>query len=355
MLITLLLLLILVVGLIFRSAHFGAMPDLKNDKRIQTSENFEGKEFHNIGKVSMSMNMKKGLSLIPKMFKGSRLRKPRNTDKFADKSKIIFEKPDPKITRVTWLGHSASMIDIEGKRLLLDPMLSKYASPFPGFVKRFNNAIHFSDEDYKNLGEIDAILISHDHYDHLDFESISNLFSQTKIFVVPLGVRCHLEKWGVESEKIIELDWWEDSDFMGLKFACTPSQHFSGRRPSRRNYALWCSWAIIGEKAKVFFSGDSGYFPSFKQIGSKYGPFDVALLECGQYNELWKEIHMLPEQTVTASIDLKAKQFIPIHNRSFNLALHPWTEPMERVLAEAKKESVEVVEIIPGESLEIYF
>ncbi len=341
---------ILIIGLLFRTSHFGAMPDLKNNIRIKESENFNGKEFQNLGNVQMSMSFRKGMSLLPKMFKGKKDRKPPRDLKLSDKNLINFDRPVSDFTRVTWFGHSALMVDIDEKKLLLDPMLTKYASPFDGFVKRFKNAIHFNDEDFEKLGDIDAIIISHDHYDHLDYQTISKLNNQVSHFFCPLGVGSHLIKWRIDKNKITELDWWEEAVFEKLKLVCTPSQHFSGRRPEKRNYTLWSSWVIKSSRTSLFFSGDTGYFKGLKEIGKKYGPFDLAMLECGQYNELWKEIHMLPKQTIVAAKDLQASKLLPIHNMAFSLALHPWFEPKERVTKEAKKQNVVIMDVLPGES-----
>ena len=206
--------------------------------------------------------------------------------------------------------------------------------------KRFSKELPIAIE---KLPKIDAIVISHDHYDHLDYESIKKLKHKVDRFFVPLGLANHLLKWEVEKEKITELDWWQEANFENLKFISTPSQHFSGRGLTDRDKTLWCSWVIQSEKEKIFFSGDSGYGSHFKEIGDKYGPFDFAMMECGQYNELWQEIHMFPEQTAQAGIDVKAKKLMPIHWGSFKLAQHAWTEPVERVVKKAEELNLKLI------------
>ncbi len=199
------------------------------------------------------------------------------------------------------------------------------------------------------LPSIDAILISHDHYDHLDYGSIRQLKDKTKYFFVPLGVGAHLQHWGVEASKITELDWWQSADIDGMTFTATPARHFSGRGLTDRDKTLWASWVIKGQDNNIYFSGDSGYRTHFKQIGEQYGPFDFTMIECGQYNEKWEAIHMMPEQSLQAHIDLQGKMMMPIHWGAFNLAVHPWKEPVERLL-KAKKEDMMIATPVIGES-----
>jgi L-ascorbate metabolism protein UlaG (beta-lactamase superfamily) len=348
---TLTVLAIIAFNLMFRLPQFGERPDYDQDPKILASKQFSNGSFHNSGKVEMRITGAKFLKMLKALLSGKNEERPPKDLIIANKSKINFEISNDSVTQITWFGHSALMIDIDGKRLLLDPMLSDNASPFSFAVSRFDNALHFSDEDLKKLGKIDAIIISHDHFDHLDYKTILKLKDQTTHFFVPLAVGSHLKHWGISAEKITELDYWEEVNYKGLTFVCTPSQHFSGRDPRHRNSSLWCSWVIYGETNKLFFSGDSGYFGGFKEVGDKYGPIDFAMLECGQYNELWHEIHMMPEETVQAGMDLGAKQILPIHNSAFSLSSHSWDEPQKRVKAAAKKSGVEVANIIPGESV----
>ena len=238
----------------------------------------------------------------------------------------------------TWLGHSSLMINIDGYKVLTDPVFEKRVSILG--PTRFNGEVPV---DTNQLPSIDVVIISHDHYDHLNKFSVERLNEKTKQFVVPLGVGARMAKWGIPPSKINELDWWEAYPFdQNLTITATPAQHFSGRGLTDRNQTLWASWVITTSWHNLFFSGDSGYFDGFKQIGEKFGPFDMTFIECGAYNESWSQVHMFPEQTVQAHLDLGGNILHPIHWGTFNLALHPWYEPMQRVTAAAKRENVEL-------------
>ncbi|PHF01671.1 hypothetical protein COF76_06320 [Bacillus wiedmannii] len=280
------------------------------------------------------------------------------TDYFKMKSKlrplknlpIVFsDKNNESLESVTWFGHSASLLKIEGKTLLLDPMFGDASSPFPLFnSKRYSGVFSLERED---LQEIDAIIISHNHYDHLNYKSIMLLKDRAKHFYVPTGVAQYLIKWGVSPSKISEHNWWDKITFDNIKLVCAPARHFSGRSITDRDCSLWCSWLILGQETKVFFSGDSGYAPHFKEIGDKYGPFDLTLMECGQYDPRWSAIHMLPEETVQAHIDVKGELLLPIHWGAFTLSLHEWSDPIERVTKEAKRLGVNIATPQIGESI----
>ncbi len=236
---------------------------------------------------------------------------------------------------------------MEGKRILLDPMLGPAASPVPIFGKRF--ALE-QPIDIRQFTRIDAVLISHDHYDHLDYRTIRRLKKHVRHFYVPLGVGSHLRRWGVDPRRITELDWWDSVEIDGIQLTATPAQHFSGRGLSDRNRTLWASWAIRGSHQNIFFSGDSGYGPHFKEIGDRLGPFDFTMMECGQYNEKWASIHAMPEESVQGNIDLRGKVMMPIHWGSLQLAVHTWTDPVERATTEAALRGVRLVTPMIGES-----
>ncbi|MGE6540728.1 MBL fold metallo-hydrolase [Bacillus luti] len=263
---------------------------------------------------------------------------------------IVLSNTDHEsIESVTWFGHSASLLKIEGKKLLLDPMLGDASSPFPVFnSKRYSGTFSLERED---LQEIDAIIISHNHYDHLNYKSIMQLKDRAKHFYVPTGVAQYLIKWGVSPSKISEHNWWDEITFDNIKLVCAPARHFSGRSMTDRDCSLWCSWLILGQETKIFFSGDSGYAPHFKGIGDKYGPFDLTLMECGQYDTRWSAIHMLPEETVQAHIDVKGELLLPIHWGAFTLSLHEWSDPIERVTKEANRLGVKITTPQIGESI----
>ena len=226
--------------------------------------------------------------------------------------------------------------------ILIDPMFGKVPAPMDFLGgKRFSKKLPIRSE---KLPEIDYVLISHDHYDHLDYESILKIKNKVNKFIVPLGLGNHLIKWGVSKKKIIEFNWWDSKVFDGINFICTPAQHFSGRKFNNDRSTLWSSWVIKSDSLSLYFSGDSGYDIHFKNIGEKFGPFDVSLLESGQYNKLWPDVHMFPKETVKAGIDLKSKKIIPIHWGAFKLAMHPWNEPAIEVLKESNEKNL-IVEI----------
>lgn len=246
--------------------------------------------------------------------------------------------------RTLWrLGHSTVLVKLQGGFFLTDPVFARRASPiwFAG-PKRFHDA----PISVKELPPITAVILSHDHYDHLDKRAIQKLAKKTGVFVVQRGVGDHLRRWGVDARKIRELDWWQETEvateMATVKLVATPTQHFSGRSLWDRNKTAWGSWVVIDREMRLFYGADSGYFEGFKEIGERFGPFDVTLVENGAYNVRWPVVHMQPEETVAAHRDLGGKWLVPIHNGTFDLALHPWTEPMERVQALAAIEGVQV-------------
>nr|WP_246294474.1 MBL fold metallo-hydrolase [Paenibacillus planticolens] len=279
------------------------------------------------------------------LFKTAKLKPAANID--VETFRLADEITVPNGTRVTWFGHSAFLLEIEGKRLLFDPMLGTRI-PWVG-AKRYSKNLPLQPEDFP---AIDAIILSHDHYDHLDYSSIRKLKDKANRFIVPLGVGRHLIKWGVASEKISEHQWYEELVIEDLTLACMPARHFSGRGLFNRNSTLWCSWVIVGRETRVYFSGDSGYGPHFKEIGDTYGPFDLTMMECGQYDERFL-IHMKPEETVQAHLDLRGQLLIPIHWGAFTLAFHLWTDPIERVTKAATEQKVKIATPKIGETVVI--
>ena len=223
-----------------------------------------------------------------------------------------------------WLGHSTILLRLDGKTILFDPVFTN-ASPVGLFGKRFQDPVI----PLEKLPHIDYVFLSHDHYDHLDKESVEYLFTRKNIkFFTPLGVSSYLIGWGLDPSRVKEFDWWDESEIGSIKFALTPGQHFSGRAGMSTNPTLWGSWVLIGNRERIFFSGDSGYDIHFSQIGEKYGPFDLVFMENGQYNKRWYMSHLNPQETVQATLDVKAKAMQPIHWGMYNLAPHDWNDPV---------------------------
>lgn len=247
---------------------------------------------------------------------------------------------------MVWFGHSTILFKTHDVTIMTDPVFYS-AAPVSFLVQPYDMDVV---NTINGLPEIDVVLISHDHYDHLDYRAIQEMDAKVKKFIVPLGIKAHLQRWGVADNKVLELDWYEDETFSSVKFTLTPSRHFSGRGLSDRYSTLWGSWVVKSESLSLFFSGDSGYFDEFKKIGDMFGPFDIAFLENGAYNPAWSQIHMYPENSVQASIDLNAKIFFPIHWGKFDLSVHQWTDPILRAKKAAEHNNVKVATPLIGES-----
>jgi len=317
------------------SPEFGGKPTAEQKENFSQLSHYEGGEFVNLIPTSMDMSFRNILSVMGDYMRGI----PNGAPSFpipvepVDSLELTTQ-PDSK-TQLTWFGHSAVLLEIDGLRVFLDPMLGNTPAPHPWLGgNRFSEELPI---DIAQLPSIDAVLISHDHYDHLDYGSVQKLKEKVKDFYVPLGVGAHLRRWGVDASAIHELNWWDEIQHENLKMVFAPARHFSGRGITDRNTTLWGSWIIQGETDKIYFSGDGGYGPHFKEIGERYGPFDFAMMECGQYDERWAQIHMMPEETAQAAVDVQAKLMMPIHWGAFRLALHSWTDPIERVTNHAKK------------------
>ncbi|MEW5849069.1 MAG: MBL fold metallo-hydrolase [Myxococcota bacterium] len=260
-----------------------------------------------------------------------------------------LETPPPTGLRVTWLGHAAMLVEIDGHRVLTDPVWSERASPLTWIGPRRWYTPRIPMEQ---LPSLDAVVISHDHYDHLDQATIESLNARGVTFVVPLGIGAHLAYWGVPEARIVELDWWERTRVRDLEIVCTPARHASGRHVFDKDATLWAGYALLGREHRAFFSGDTGLFPAMRDIGAKLGPFDVTMIETGQYHRAWPDWHIGPEQAVTAHQMLQGRVLIPMHWGLFALAYHGWTEPAERVVAAANQSSIRILVPRPGESVE---
>lgn len=261
----------------------------------------------------------------------------------------VLDGPAAQALRVTWLGHSTALIEIDGLRLLTDPVLSQRASPVPfAGPKRFTPPALTASQ----LPPIDAVLLSHDHFDHLDRDTVLALADKVGHFYTTLGVGRRLISWGIDAERVSELDWWQEVRFGPLILAATPAQHFSGRGLRDGNTTLWASWVVVGAGGRLFFSGDTGMHTGFAEIGERYGPFDLTLIECGAYNDLWPDVHMQPEQSIAAHQLVRGKTMMPVHWGTFDLSIHRWDEPADRVRALAAEQGVRLVQPRPGETVQ---
>jgi len=344
-LVALILLFVIATALFIQlSPQFGESPSGKYLSRIEKSPNYLNGIFVNLIETSLEYSFSNSVAVMKEY---------NNAVNLAPESTIEtkFDLPKPEIAdstfRATWYGHSAILLEFADARIFLDPMLGEYAAPVPFFGQRFSNRPEF---DLESIGELDAVIFSHDHYDHLDYPTIKAIHEKVGHFYVPLGVGSHLRSWGVSDSKITEMDWWESAELGDYKITAAPARHFSGRSIGDSNKTLWASWVINNGDFNIYFSGDGGYGSHFKEIGEKLGPFDFAMMECGQYNERWHPIHMMPEETVQASLDLGAKSTMPIHWGAFTLSPHPWIEPAERVKAEAEKKNLKLITPEIGDS-----
>jgi L-ascorbate metabolism protein UlaG (beta-lactamase superfamily) len=252
----------------------------------------------------------------------------------------------------TWMGHSTILLEMDGTNILTDPVWSRKASPSSLYGPTRFHDIPIPLED---LPRLDAVIISHDHYDHLDMKTVTRLAKTGTKFITTLGVGAHLEYWGIDPAQIVELDWWDEYNLSDqFKLVCTPAQHFSGRGLfDGRNRTLWSTWTIVGPNHRVFFCGDTGEMPEFAEIGEKFGPFDLALMKVGAYSDMWPDIHLAPEQSVRMLRELNGRVFMPIHWCTFDLALHDWEEPIERFIQAAEKENIVIAAPYPGQRIDI--
>lgn len=325
-----------VTYLFMQQASFGKLPSGKRLERIEKSPHFKDGSFQNLEKTDMMAPDASYMSILWKYFNADSVLEPVmplptiHTD-----LKTLPEEPV-----MIWFGHSTYLLSIGGKKILVDPVFSERPSPvqYAG-SKSFLGTMAYTPADFPDL---DLVIITHDHYDHLDYATVQQLNDRTKLFCTALGVGTHLAHWGVPEDRIREFDWWEgDTVLPGITITATPARHFSGRG-FRRNKTLWASYVLKVAGKTIFIGGDSGYDASFKNIGEKFGPFDIAMVECGQYNVQWPFIHMMPEQTVQAAVDLHTQVLMPVHWGKFRLSLHPWKEPIERAITHAEKLNVKV-------------
>jgi len=259
-------------------------------------------------------------------------------------------RPPPPGLRALWIGHASVYVELDGQRLLVDPVFSEYASPFGVGPRRF----HPPPIALADLPHIDAVLITHDHYDHLDMRTVQALSGRGTTFVVPLGIGAHLERWGVPPAQVRELQWWDEAALGGLRIVCTPSRHYSGRSLGGGNATLWSSWSVLGARQRFHVTGDTGWSDHFRTIGEKLGPFDLTFVKIGAYGpgQPWADIHMSAEDAVRAHVALRGKRLFPVHWATYNLAFHDWDEPIRRTSTAARGAGVELVTPRVGEVVE---
>ncbi|QTN39498.1 MBL fold metallo-hydrolase [Cryomorphaceae bacterium] len=347
--ILLIIVVLLVVGIaifIKTAPQFGQSPKGADLERISESPNYGDGQFINLIETKMG-SFGEMMGTMPEFIFGKN-KAPKNP--LPTKFDTAEAPESDTACYITWYGHSAFLIEMDGQRILIDPMLGKVAAPVSFGSKRWP---YQQPIPLESITQIDAVILSHDHYDHLDYASIKLLKDRVGHFYTALGVGSHLKLWGVPEEKITELDWWQSATQGDLSFKATPARHFSGRGIGDQNKTQWASWVIRGTHQNLYFSGDGGYGPHFKEIGEKEGPFDLAMMECGQYNEAWHAIHMMPEESVQAGQEVGASLLMPIHWGAFTLAVHEWTDPIVRFKAAADTAEVTMIHPFIGERFQL--
>ena len=338
-------------GVLFWSSDWGATLGGKIEgerlARVNASPNFKDGRAQNTVETSLGMDGDLW-GITVEWFRGAKERKPPDAVPTVEPDPAALESVSKQGVRFIWLGHSTVYLEVDGTRMLIDPVWSERASPFTILgPKRFQPVpIALAD-----LPVVDVVVISHDHHDHLDMDVVRELAPSGVKFAVPLGVGAHLEAWGVSDEQIIELDWWQGGAVGSLALIATPARHFSGW--PGRDRTLWASWTLVGPRSRVFYSGDTGWQDDFKKIGEEYGPFDLTIIKCGAYGEDWPDIHIDGVQAVEANVLLKGRRMLPVHWLTFDLALHPWDEPIRQVVDTAAELGVDVLTPQVGELVDL--
>lgn len=317
--------------LYMRKDKFGKLPTGERLEKIKKSPNYKDGKFRN--QVELP-TISKGYSMMGELSKTifGKSERIAPVDSLPSVKTDLLSLPlDSNL--VVWFGHSSLYMQLDGKRILIDPVFSGSASPIPGSVKAYKGTDVYKPAD---MPEIDYLFISHDHYDHLDYETVLALKNKVKYVVCGLGTGAHFEYWGYTKDQILERDWYEDVKVdSNYTIHILPTHHDAGRGFTRAQ-SLWVAFLIESPTMKVFYSGDGGYDPMFKEIGDKYGVVDLAIMECGQYNKAWQSVHKLPDEVKQATIDIHAKRLLPVHHSKFTLARHPWDEPLKEMTAMAK-------------------
>ncbi len=346
-----LLTLLIVTGLIattflfMQQSTFGSDPTTTRLDRIKRSPHYRDGAFQNLEPTDV---LRQGASYTALMWDNLNKPKDNTPSKPIPSVRTDLKTLPDSIPTVVWFGHSSYLIKSKGVNILVDPVFSGNASPVSFFGGAYAGSNVYSVDD---MPDIDLLVLSHDHYDHLDYKTITLLIPKVKKFYTALGVGAHLERWGVPADRIVEFDWWESHHVAtDIDLTAVPARHFSGRSFARGR-TLWTAFALKLHGYSLYLGGDSGYGTHFKAIGDKYGPFDLAILECGQYGKDWPNIHMLPEEVAVAAQDLHAKTVLPVHWAKFSLALHGWKEPIERFTKRAAEQKLDVTTPMIGEPL----
>ncbi len=342
--ILIIILIILLITFLFLKLwpSFGNEPSNYDEKNyLKRAKNYKNGKFYNENEFKMIYSNSKENKYMSK----------KNTipnETLEIKKTMILDNIDIKSLSITWLGHSSTLMQMHGLNILIDPVFNDYSSPVSIVgPKRFSKL----PVEINDLPNIDIVVITHDHYDHLDYNTIKKIDKKVNKYIVPLGVENHLERWGVDNNKISNMAWWEEININGLTIGCTPARHYSRRSLNDSYKTLWASFVFIDEYHKVFNSGDTGFDHHFSKIHDKYGDFDFALIDSGQYDNRWKSTHMVPEESVEAGKILNAKIIMPIHWGAFKLANHPWDDSVERFTKEAEKQNMNYVTPKIGETI----
>ena len=331
--------------------QFGGKVTKELKAQYAHSDNWRKGAFQNLEPTSLGAGLLDMPKMIYKQLSNRGGREPKQPLPVVPFDKEEFLQPSEK-AKFIWYGHSVMLLRIANKTLLIDPMLGPNTSPIaPMATKRFSeNSLDLIDA----FPEVDVVLLTHDHYDHLDLVSIEKLKHKTKQFYVAIGVKRHLEAWGVNSESITEFDWWDSQSFGDIQITFTPTRHFSGRGLTDRGKTLWGGWVFKTANENIWFSGDGGYGKHFKEIGEKLGPFDIGFMECGQYCVDWDLIHLFPEEAVQAAIDAKVARILPVHWAGFSLSYqHTWKEPAEDFVKFAQANQIDYLLPRIGELFEV--
>ena len=306
--------------------------------------------FDNSLPTKVWFSAKDATRILHRLLCGTEKRVPQVKVPVVHRSRESFETPATQEPAFTWLGWNTMLIHVAGMTILTDPVLSHRASPTGLWGP---SRLHDAPCSVHDLPKIDVVLISHDHYDHLDRATVRALNSADTAFVVPLGIGRILKRWGITESRIHELQWWEDITIGSVTLTAAPARHYSGRGLADRYASLWAGWSIAGPTHRLFFGGDTGYFSGFSEIARRLGPFDATLLPIGAYSRYWKDVHLSPEQAVRAHMDLQGGVLLPMHYATFNLALHDWDEPLIRCLNAAVQHEVRVLCPPPGRTVNL--